>query len=543
MNDNNQFSNTQAQPDGAEASQSTAEAPQAVPTSPTENESPQTAANNYTYLAAEAENKSSHLTNTDTVISIVCFALAFVFNRFVCGYAGGIWGGILWLLVGIAAAVYVTLKKVKISVYQGVAFTVAEVFCLVPLFCSNGFINTLAAMFSFLLLFYVGSSLSGTELFGDHFVIDLFGAVFARPFVSFADAPRAAGRVFKKPNTGKNIGLVIVGLVLAVPLTLIVAFLLMSSDQMFEDNMDKLWGSLPEFDFLIIFQLLVAVPVGMYLFGMMSSATKKRDIFYDDEMPSMLRFVPAALGYTMVTPVCIIYLMYIVTQFNYFTAAFGGTLPEEYSYSSYARRGFFELCVVVVINLCIIIAMQVFMKRRDDGSRPAALKIYTAIISVFTLLLITSAISKMVLYINEMGMTPLRIYTSWFMLLLAIIFVLIIAVQFVRLPFWKVLFAAFSVMMGVLCFGNVDGVIADYNVSAYLDGRLDDVDFGVLRECGDAAVVHAARLVGNESDYISANAERLIHDSDICVKGNLPYFNIHRISGEAAAERLSILIY
>ncbi len=551
-NDINSFSNTQAQPDNAENISAQAVPPPPISkTLPADVNSPPNStpcpdnvtASNTSATSSANEPQHSTLTATDTVVSIICFALGFIFTHYVCEYAGGIWGGILWLLVGIVGAIYVTLKKVRISPLQGITFAVAEVFCFVPLVCSNGFINTLAAMFSFILLFYIAISLSGAELFGKHFIVDLFSSTFARPFASFGDSPRAVCRIFRQPNLGKNIGLAIVGLILAVPLTIVVVFLLMSSDQMFEDNMDKLWSWLPDFEFLTIFQLLMAVPIGMYLFGMMSSASKTHTPSYDDSIAPAMRVIAPALGYTMVTPVCIIYLLYIVTQFNYFTAAFGGSLPAEYSYSSYARRGFFELCVIAVINLCIIAAMQLFMKRNADDSRPAALKIYTTVISIFTMLLITSAISKMVLYINEMGMTPLRIYTSWFMILLAIIFVLIVVLQFANLPFWKAMFAAFSVMMGLLCFSNVDGIIADYNVTAYIDGRLEDVDFGVLEECGDAAIVHAARLVEDDNKYIASEARKLINYSDISVASDLPYFNINRVLGEAAAKKANVLIY
>ncbi len=478
-------------------------------------------------------------TTADTVMSLVCFGLGFVFTHFVCSYAGGIWGGILWLLVGIAAAVYVGIKGIPVTWIQKLSFAVAQLFCFVPLFCSNTMINTLAAVFSFMLLFYTGISLSGAELFGKHFIGDLCSSVFVRPLESFGDAPRAVGRVFRKADTGKNIGFAIVGLVLAVPLTLVVLFLLMSSDSMFEDNMDKLWEWLPDFDFLLIVQLLMALPVGMYLFGMMSSAAKKRQHTYDDTLLPCVRLIPPALGYTMVTPVCVLYLLYIVTQFNYFTAAFGGTLPAQYSYSSYARRGFFELCVIAVINLCIIIAMQLFMKRREDDSRPVSLKIYTTVISSFTLLLIASAISKMLLYIGEMGMTPLRIYTSWFMLLLAVIFVVIIVMQYISLPMWRVLFAAFSILMAVLCFGNIDGMIADYNITAYEDGRLSEVDFDVLNELGDAAVVHIARLADDERYSLEATDALQRAQTSIERTGNA-YFSIPRALGTAELEKLDI---
>lgn len=437
-------------------------------------------------------------TLADSVVSLICFALGLMFTHFVCEYAGGLWGGIMWLLFGITGAVFVKLKKIPVNRMQIITFAVAVIFCFTPLFCANGFINLLAATFTFLLYFYLGITLSGAEPFGENFVYDLLKAVFAQPFSCYGDGPRAAGKLLKNQKAGKNVGLALLGLIVAFPLTIVVLILLAYSDDGFESLIDSWFSKLPEFDMIYIVEFGFAFVVWMYLFGALSSAAEPAAPRYSDK--SRHRVIPGALGYPAVTPVCLFYILYIAMQFRYFTAAFTGVLPEGVTYSSYARQGFFELCAVAVINLFVIMILQCFMKRGENDRRTAPLKVYTTAISVFTLFLIASAISKMVLYINEMGMTPLRIYTSWFMILLAVIFVLIIISQFADIKFWKTAFAAFAVMMGILCFGNIDGMIADYNVTAYETGKLETVDFDLLEDLGTPAVRHIERLL-DSSDY------------------------------------------
>ncbi len=441
---------------------------------------------------------------TDAVISLVCFGLGLIFTHFVCEYAGGLWGGIMWLLFGITGAVFVRLKKISVSRMQAITFAVAVVFCFTPLFCANGLVNFLASVFTFLLYFYLGITLSGAEPFGEHFVYDLFKAVFAQPFSCYGDAPRAAGKLLKNKKAGKNVGLAVLGFIAALPLTLIVLMLLSFSDDGFEALVDGWFNSMPEFEMIYAVEFAFAFVVWMYLFGCLSSASEPAAPRCFST--AKLRVIPGALGYTAVTPICFFYIIYIGMQFRYFTAAFTGVLPDGVSYSSYARQGFFELCVVAVINLGVIVVLQCFMKRSENDKRTALLKAYTTAISVFTLFLIASAISKMVLYINEMGMTPLRIYTSWFMILLAIVFVLIIVSQFINIKFWKTAFAAFAVMMGILCFGNIDGMIADYNVTAYETGKLESIDFGVLMDLGTPAVKHVERLLDSPDDMIYQKA-------------------------------------
>ena len=461
----------------------------------------------YTPPPAPQANRRA-FTTADAVISLVCFFLGWMFTHFVCENIGGLWGGIMWLLFGVIGAAFVKAKKIPVNRMQIITFAVAVIFCFTPLFCANGFINFLSSAFTFMLYFYLCITLSGAEAFGEHFVYDLFRSVWYQPFTCYGDAPKAAGKLLKNKKAGKNVGLAILGLVAALPLTLIVLVLLAYSDDGFESLVDSWFSNLPEFDMIYVIEFAFAFVVWMYLFGALSSSAEPVSPNYLDMRK--VRFVPDALGYPAVTPICLFYIIYIAMQFRYFTAAFTGVLPDGVSYSSYARQGFFELCVVAVINLGVIVVLQCFMKRKENDKRTLPLKIYTTAISVFTLFLIASAISKMVLYINEMGMTPLRIYTSWFMILLAIVFVLIIISQFVNIKFWKAAFASFAVMMGILCFGNIDGMIADYNVTAYETGKLSSVDFDALIDLGTPAVKHITRLYDSSDELVCEAAHRAV---------------------------------
>lgn len=477
--------------------------------------------------------KKREFTTKETVISILCFVLSFGFTHFAVGYIGGIWGGIIWLFAGILGAVYVRAKGFAVSKGHCIVFGVAELFCLVPLFCTNGLINTLAATFTFFLLGYLGIALSGAELFGEDFAADLLEALCVQPFMRFTDGPLAVRKLFKNPKSCKTALYVLLGLVCSVPLTCVVLFLLICSDSMFADWMEKLADIIPSFRFRYIWELIFAVPVWMYLFGGFAAMQNK----WTKPFVNMKggRVLPAVLGYTTVTPICVFYVMYIAVQFNYFTAAFGGTLPGEYSYASYARKGFFELCAIAVLNLCVIAGMNLFLRRKEDGTPSVAMKVYCTLLSGVTVLLIVSALSKMVLYINEMGMTPLRIYTSWFMLVLAVLFILIVVAQFTKLKFCRAAFVSFTLLFGVLCFSNVDGMIARYNVNAYQTGKLEHVDFDVLEHLGDAALVHVERLTEADDSDVAERARRyyMYMSEESKEKNDVAYFSIPRVIGRS----------
>lgn len=466
-------------------------------------------------------------------------ALGFVFTHFAVRYFGGIWGGIFWALFGVLGAVFVKVKSVNIKPSQAVVFAIAEAFCLTPLFCANEFVNFLAAAFSFLLYFYLTVAISGGELFGRHFVFDLLMSVLLRPFEGFAEQPKSALSVFRGGRRSKNVLYAFIGLLLAVPLTILVAALLISSDALFEETVNGFFCRLPAFSFTLLWELLFAIPIAMYLFGAVFSMHKSAPA-HSENTPAY-RFMPPIAAYFAVTPICVFYLIYIVVQFVNITSAVEKTLD----YSEFARRGFFELCVIAVINLGVIVLMQTFTRRKENDVKPLILRVYTIMLSLFTLLIIATALTKMMMYIGEYGMTLLRVYTSWFMVLLALTFVPIIALQIRDFVVWKALFAVFTAMFALLCFGDFEGVIARYNISAYQSGALSELDDDLLKTLGYSAAEPTTELLETTSD------ERLKRDLKDVLENirrsdeyddGFAYFSIPRAKAQAAIKRVNGLM-
>jgi hypothetical protein len=85
------------------------------------------------------------------------------------------------------------------------------------------------------------------------------------------------------------------------------------------------------------------------------------------------------------------------------------------------------------------------------------------------------------------------------MVLLMISFIVIAVRTFKeKLKIFKPLFAVFAVMIGLLCFGDVDGFIARYNISAYQSGNLTELDVKLFYDLSDTAVIHAIPLADDE---------------------------------------------
>ncbi|MBD5128559.1 MAG: DUF4173 domain-containing protein [Ruminococcaceae bacterium] len=474
----------------------------------------------------------------DAVFAWASLALGFVFTHFAVKYFGGLWGGIFWALFGITGAVFVKVKSVSVRLSHIVIFGIAELFCFVPVFCANYFVNFLAAVFSFILYFYLATAISGAELFGRHFIPDLLISA-VRPFENFTRQPKSFFSIFRGKSRSKNVLYALIGLLMAVPLTLVVVILLIRSDELFASSMKNFSEHLPDFSFSVFWEILFAVPIAMYIFGAVFSMNSAAPA-HNEGAPSY-RFVPPIIGYSAVTPICVFYFIYTVTQFGNIANALEKTL----NYSKFARNGFFELCAIAVINLGVIVLMQTFTRRKENDVKPRLLRVYTIVISSFTLLIIATAITKMLMYIGEYGMTLLRVYTSWFMLLLAIIFVLIIALQFRDYIVWRAMFAAFTVMFALLCFGDPEGMIARYNISAYRSGALEELDVKAFGELGYSAAAPAAELLANTSDErLKRELKDVLEDIQNVdeYQDGFAYFSIPRCRARAAIERVSGLM-
>ena len=116
--------------------------------------------------------------------------------------------------------------------------------------------------------------------------------------------------------------------------------------------------------------------------------------------------------------------------------------------------------------------------------------------SVFTLILLSTAAAKLVLYIDRFGLTTKRVYAAWFMAVLAILFLLIIVKQFVsKIKMIPIGAAVVVAMFGLLSFSGADAFIAEYNIDRYLNGTIKRLDVEALGDLGYASVPSLEKLI------------------------------------------------
>lgn len=488
----------------------------------------------------------------ERVFAFVCFVLGyFVLRSF--GDAG-LGAAVTVVLMTAATAVYVKCKGAVQRLPQILYLIFVASFSSVYIISDDAFIKGLVTVFIFFALLFYPYFIHGSgrrEFINDMFVFDMIKSVFIMPFSSFVSIFPAAfsGKREKKGHfRGWHIA---VGLFAAVIPTIIVAWLLCSADSGFNSVMRSGVDFLSHGILDEILWFMAGVPLAMYMFGSLySNASAKHQGVLTREQHfrflNAVSVIPQAIAYAAVTPVCILYIIFLSVQANYYFGGFASNLPDGMTYAEYARSGFFELCAVAVINMAVIIILATFTKKKESGKAALPLRIYSVVMSCFTLLLIAVAMSKMIMYIDAYGLSRLRLFTSWFMILLAFAFVFVIVKQvFGKFNYFGTLAAVFAVLFGALCFCDVDGRIAEYNVNAYISGRMEKVDMIQLGKLSDSAVPYILKLTrpvdgrsDEENEAVTTKAAEILskrkHES---ADGyDIIHFNYPRRRAETASE-------
>ena len=334
---------------------------------------------------------------------------------------------------------------------------------------------------------------------------------------SLLDAPRAlfqlgVGRspeVFRgltqafrrSGSVGQKGGAFVLGICIAVPILAVMIPLLISADAAF----DGLITLLPEFDLHELFAtVFFGIPVTCVLFvrGVALRHSPK-----ESKKEANHKGLHAITVNTVLVAVCLLFLVYLLSQLAYFVGGFAGILPEQYTLAEYARRGFFEMAALCVVNLAVIVLSLGLIHKNDRA--PLFTRLLCLFIGLVTLFLVATASAKMFLYIGSYGLTRLRVLTQIIMLFLALTTgVLILWLFMPKLPYMKIILLTALIIGTVTIWTDVNTQVAQYNVDAYLSGQLDHVDVVYLKQLGDSAVPQIARLATSAPDQQIVNDAR-----------------------------------
>lgn len=160
---------------------------------------------------------------------------------------------------------------------------------------------------------------------------------------------------------------------------------------------------------------LFGLPVGAYLFGLVGTAYRRNASRFDagklTSQLETLRFAPMGALCIVFCAFCGLYLLFFGVQAGHLLGAFRGNVPGTLTAAEYAREGFFQLCKVMCINFLLLALAAKLGKSSIRTHTP--LKTLCALLMVESVFLAVSAASKLGLYIQRFGFTPMRLLSFW----------------------------------------------------------------------------------------------------------------------------------
>jgi hypothetical protein len=153
----------------------------------------------------------------------------------------------------------------------------------------------------------------------------------------------------------------------------------------------------------------------------------------------------------------------------------GVTLAE------YARGGFFELVTVAALVLPLLLGWHALLRAPNAKSTKSFRALASLLVALLCVIMV-SAVSRMMLYTNEYGLTQLRFFTTAFMAWLALMllwFVATVLVRDARREFLPGALISALIVTFALHIANPDALIVRVNANRVRAERVFDTEYAL----------------------------------------------------------------
>ncbi|MDE6470352.1 MAG: DUF4173 domain-containing protein [Eubacterium sp.] len=479
----------------------------------------------------------------DKAFMLIFFVLSFIFINFAFS-AFNLGFTIFYFLLFIASTVYLYRAVAKSSVFSLICGGLSLAGSVVFSIYDDGFINFILLILigGLFTIYCLGLSNAFHNKQGSFKLInDVISGSLLYPIKNLPDM---FGSIKVSAKSDKKSFNAVIGIVVALPVLLIIIPLLVKSDAAFEGLIDTVINNIGKYILQVIFAFIIAPYLISFMLGKRQGINKRTGKGKSTGRKS----IPASGVISFLSVISATYIVYLFSQLAYFFSTFNGILPDDYEYSAsaFARRGFFEMFAICVINILIISIVTILAKRNDSKRLSLVIKALSCFISLFSVLLIITAMSKMRLNIFIFGLSKNRLLVSVFMLMLVVIIAFFIVHIFVpRLNYMQPIIIICSAMFITLAFADVDGAVAKYNVSN--QNELESVDVSYLGNLADSAIPYILELaddenLSNQVNYVM-RSKMIYSDSISCNDDgqyvyDKPDFRMYNYSNDKAYKQL-----
>jgi hypothetical protein len=297
-----------------------------------------------------------------------------------------------------------------------------------------------------------------------------------------------------------------VGIVIALPILLVVLNLLISADTQFE----RMLGGIPLWFQVVdgedIIRIIVTLIYTFSFFGFLQILFKKQIKVIKEQNKIPLFQIDAVIAITVLVLINVVYVLFTIVQFKYF---FSGTLQEDLTFAEYARKGFFELLFVTLINLSITVFVVTFVNRATNMMRRLT-QIMLTILVLASAVLLTSAFMRMGLYEEAYGFTFTRILVHSFMIFLVVIFTYtLVKIWVEKLSLFHFYFITSLLYYTAITVINLDTIVVKQNITRYeTSGKIDVFYLSKMSSTGVLALIDLYEKDKNIPDLKTVLQER-----------------------------------
>lgn len=409
-------------------------------------------------VTLNSEKQLKNYDKNDFIFAIVYAVLGWCYVKFFFMYD---WYGNFDFLFPLYTAAYITAVLCYAKA-KNITITKESFLWIVVMLCT-AFTMKLERFFLLVIQSCVAAYFTAVTggLYGggtsEYLAADLINTFMAKPMADFftiikvcvANIKRKIYRKEKFSLSPAAMG----GVMAAAALTVIVPLLIEADSNFLSGTTDFVSHLLADlfgdgFVTLVITAVL-AFPVACYLYGLTYGSINNTGVFKREDIDTAHSRIKVAQAITIkvfLYTVCAVYIMFIALQAEYLLGAFTGRLYPGMTYARYARTGFFELCKVAAVNIAILVSSQLIIRQEDkDKARKPVI-----LLCVLSLLLLATALAKMIMYMTAYGLTEKRIIGTVFLLWLGIVFVLCIWLQYRKFNITKTALITGTVMFCIL---------------------------------------------------------------------------------------------
>ena len=269
---------------------------------------------------------------------------------------------------------------------------------------------------------------------------------------------------------------ILIGLVISIPLLIVIIGLLMSADAVFENLVMRLPIFLLQFNFWeVTFRIGYIILISALFFGVFQvllKHSKPQESAFSLEKEK--DFWDSITAITILSLLNLVYLLFVAIQFKYF---FGTRLADGFTYAEYARRGFFELILVMLINWTILTS---FLKKVQDHRRGVkiTINILYSLLIVFSGIMLASAYQRLSMYEAAYGFTIDRLLAHAFMIFLMVI----LGYTLIKVWIERLSLTHFYLIIGLTFYTGLNAIdmtqiVVDQNLERFKETGKIDVEY------------------------------------------------------------------